>query len=180
MMQKDESCDACERLLPCGPARGDVQYLILCKGKHTTHARCHRVAAHPVDDAARRRRGRPVRRRAARRGVRWARRRRGDAAISEHPPASGSRPVNEKKAFCDFPSVLRLHMCDLGSYNVRGLQICSARFRQGDALSSQWTNDALPDDLPGTQLGHARTGRSSYAPPMCPIEATAAIATCCT
>ena len=32
---------------------------------------------------------------------------------------------NEKKAFCDFPSVLRLHMCDLGSYNVRGLQICS-------------------------------------------------------
>ena len=60
MMQKDESCDACERLLPCGPARGDVQYLILCKGKHTTHARCHRVTAHPVDDAARRRRSRPA------------------------------------------------------------------------------------------------------------------------
>ena len=54
-MQKDESCDACERLLPCGPARGDVQYLILCKGKHTTHAHAHArgvrpcFTAHPVD-----------------------------------------------------------------------------------------------------------------------------------
>ena len=93
MTQKDESCDACERLLPCGPARGDVQYLILCKGKQASTRHTRGVTVSPrTRSTTRLGAGVAVRRRAARRGVRWARRRRGDAAISEHPPASGSRP----------------------------------------------------------------------------------------
>lgn len=111
-----------------------------------------------------------------------ARRARGTAISVQTPPASGSRPVNEKKAFSQRASLTYVRPGIIQRARLADLQsVLVSDKGQGDAsLSSQWTNDALPDELPGTQLGHARTGRSSYAPPMCPIEATAAIATCCT
>ena len=172
-MQKDESCDACERLLPCGPARGDVQYLILCKGKHTTRREDRPVVTGPRRSAELARVGPP-------REARPRRSARGGRGRTE-PTAPRIRPTCVRKEGI-FPACFA-YICATW-YHITCVALadlqCSFQIEGDASLSRSEDKDSLPDDLPVTQLGHARTGRSSYAPPMCPIEATAAIATCCT